>query len=398
VGITDYIEVSGSFPYVWYEGEYKVRQGYPWEGERHKDDQGDYRLTAKFKILDPRKFPVGVAVVGFSQFGTGPEEVPGFTGEDTYGVRGVFTYEKEWFILTTALGANFNQAPSNYAGNNWNNTTFAYEVGAGVAPLEDLMLMVEYRGQESRIRGGDRDVTMPDGVQYRYYNDRPQAILASARYHLGRGFMLTAGVDFGMSHSVDDYRGIVGFTWSGPTPPKPMKERVVEVPVEKVVVKEVPKVVRVERLVFSDINFEFDKSTLTNLGKGKTYLIAQKLKESQNVKVVIAGHADYIGTEQYNLNLARRRAETIRKEILKLGVSPEQIGDIVSYGESKPLVDMKEPWARAVNRRVEFEVMGAEPVQEETIEEGAPSEGEQMLEEAPSQEEAPEELPMDEAL
>lgn len=397
VGITDYIEVSGSFPYVWYEGEYKVRQGYPWEGERHKDDQGDYRLTAKFKILDPRKFPVGVAVVGFSQFGTGPEEVPGFTGEDTYGVRGVFTYEKEWFILTTALGANFNQAPSNYAGNNWNNTTFAYEVGAGVAPLEDLMLMVEYRGQESRIRGGDRDVTMPDGVQYRYYNDRPQAILASARYHLGRGFMLTAGVDFGMSHSVDDYRGIVGFTWSGPTPPKPMKERVVEVPVEKVVVKEVPKVVRVERLVFSDINFEFDKSTLTNLGKGKTYLIAQKLKESQNVKVVIAGHADYIGTEQYNLNLARRRAETIRKEILKLGVSPEQIGEIVSYGESKPLVDMKQPWARAVNRRVEFEVMGAEPVQEETVEEGAPSEWEPMFEEAPSQEEAPEELQMDEA-
>ena len=397
VGITDYIEVSGSFPYVWYEGEYKVRQGYPWEGERHKDDQGDYRLTAKFKILDPRKFPIGVAVVGFSQFGTGPEEVPGFTGEDTYGVRGVFTYEKEWFILTTALGANFNQAPSNYAGNNWNNTTFAYEVGAGVAPLEDLMLMVEYRGQESRIRGGDRDVIMPDGVQYRYYNDRPQAILASARYHLGRGFMLTAGMDFGLSHSVDDYRGIVGFTWSGPTPPKPMKERVVEVPVEKVVVKEVPKVVRVERLVFSDINFEFDKSTLTNLGKGKTYLIAQKLKESQNVKVVIAGHADYIGTEQYNLNLARRRAETIRKEILKLGVSPEQIGDIVTYGESKPLVDMKEPWARAVNRRVEFEVMGAEPVQGETVEEGAPSEGEQMLEEAPSQEEAPEELPMDEA-
>jgi OOP family OmpA-OmpF porin len=397
VGITDYIEVSGSFPYVWYEGEYKVRQGYPWEGERHKDDQGDYRLTAKFKLLDPRKFPVGVAVVGFSQFGTGPEEVPGFTGEDTYGVRGVFTYEKEWFILTTALGANFNQAPSNYANNNWNNTTFAYEVGAGVAPLEDLMLMVEYRGQESRIRGGDRDVTMPDGVQYRYYNDRPQAILASARYHLGRGFMLTGGVDFGLSHSVDDYRGVVGFTWSGPTPPKPMKERVVEVPVEKVVVKEVPKVVRVERLVFSDINFEFDKSTLTNLGKGKTYLIAQKLKESQNVKVVIAGHADYIGSEQYNLNLARRRAETIRKELIKLGVSTEQIGDIVSYGESKPLVDMKQPWARAVNRRVEFEVMGAEPVQEEVIEESIPSEEEQMLEEAPSQEEAPEELPMDEA-
>jgi opacity protein-like surface antigen len=198
IGLTDYIEVSGSFPYVWYEGEYEVKQGYPWERERHKNDQGDYRLTAKFKLLDPRKFPIGVAVLGFSQFGTGPKEVPGFTGEDTYGVRGVFTYEKAWYILTTALGANFNQAPSGYAGNDWNNTTFAYEVGAGVAPLEDLMLMVEYRGQESRIRGGEGDLTMPNGVTYRYYNDRPQAILASARYHRGRGFMLTAGVDFGI--------------------------------------------------------------------------------------------------------------------------------------------------------------------------------------------------------
>jgi len=94
VGITDYIEVSGSFPYIWYEGEYKVRQGYPWEGERHKDDQGDYRLTAKFKILDPRKFPVGVAVVGFSQFGTGPEEVPGFRVKTPTACVAFFTYEK----------------------------------------------------------------------------------------------------------------------------------------------------------------------------------------------------------------------------------------------------------------------------------------------------------------
>ena len=364
IGLTDYIEVSGSFPYVWYEEKYQLRPGYGYMAERSKDDQGDYRLTVKFKLLDPREAPIGVAVVGFSQFGEGSEDIPGFTGEDTYGVRGVFTYEKEKWILTASLGANFNQAPNNSAyANDWNNTTFAYEIGAGYAPMEDLQLMAEYRGMESRIRG-DRDVTIPTGVVYHFSDDRPQAMLVGARYHLGRGFMLNAGIDFGLSHNTDDYRGILGFTWSGPTPSR-IKERIVEV--SKVVIQEVPKIVRVERMVFSDINFEFDKYSLTTLGKGNVYLIAQKLKEDKNVKVVISGHADYIGSEAYNLNLAKNRAGSIKKELIRLGVDAAQIGDIVSYGETKPLIDVKRPWARAVNRRVEFEVMGADEAQMEEV-------------------------------
>ncbi len=126
-----------------------------------------------------------------------------------------------------------------------------------------------------------------------------------------------------------------------------------EVPVEKTVVKEVP--VEVERVVFPDIAFRFDSSQLTELGKGQVYLAAQKIKEKPDISIVIEGNTDYVGTAQYNEKLGLRRAETVRKELARLGVEPERMS-VVSFGESKPLIAQKTDWARAVNRRVEVEV------------------------------------------
>ncbi len=140
-------------------------------------------------------------------------------------------------------------------------------------------------------------------------------------------------------------------------PQEPIAEVVTvkEVPVEKTVVKEVPKIVEVEKIVFSDIAFRFDSFELTELGKGKVYLAAQKLKEKSNIVVAIEGHADYIGTDGYNNKLGLRRAETVKKELARLGVEPERMS-VESFGEAKPLIDQRADWARAVNRRVEFEI------------------------------------------
>ena len=108
---------------------------------------------------------------------------------------------------------------------------------------------------------------------------------------------------------------------------------------------------------FSDITFEFDKATLTDLGRGRVYLIAQKLKEGKNVKVEIQGHTDYIGTEDYNKALGLKRAEAVKAELAKLGIDPARMST-VSFGKAKPLIDQKTPWARAVNRRTEFVIVG----------------------------------------
>ena len=138
---------------------------------------------------------------------------------------------------------------------------------------------------------------------------------------------------------------------------EPVAERVtvVQVPVEKIVVREVPKVVEVERIVFPAVAFRFDSTELTELGKGQAYMAAQKLKDKSDITVVIEGHADSIGSDDYNRKLGMRRAQTVMKELAAQGVEPERMS-AASFGESKPLLGQETDWARAVNRRVEFQV------------------------------------------
>lgn len=140
------------------------------------------------------------------------------------------------------------------------------------------------------------------------------------------------------------------------TPPQTVK--VVEVPVEKIVVKEVPKIVEVEKVVFPNIAFRFNSAELTDLGKGQVYLVAQRLKQQGDLTVVIEGHTDATGSEEYNQKLGQRRAETVIKELVAQGVDSSRVS-AVSLGEDKPLINQETQWARAVNRRVEFQVKGA---------------------------------------
>jgi len=137
---------------------------------------------------------------------------------------------------------------------------------------------------------------------------------------------------------------------------EPIAERVTikEVTVEEIVFKE-PQIVEVERVVFPDIAFRFNSSELTDLGKGKAYLVAQKLKEKSDVVVAIEGHADHIGSDQYNQRLGLRRAQRVMKELAQLGIEPSRMS-VASLGESQPLINRPTDWARAVNRRAEFRI------------------------------------------
>jgi outer membrane protein OmpA-like peptidoglycan-associated protein len=136
--------------------------------------------------------------------------------------------------------------------------------------------------------------------------------------------------------------------------------RVVEVPVEKVVTQEVLKEVpvEVERVVFPGVAFRFDSAELTDLGKGQVYLAAQRLRDKADVTFVVEGHTDNVGTDEYNQRLGMRRAEVIMKELGQLGVDTSRMST-ASLGESKPLVNQDNPWAHALNRRVEFQVKAA---------------------------------------
>ena len=133
--------------------------------------------------------------------------------------------------------------------------------------------------------------------------------------------------------------------------------KVVEVPKETIVYRDVEKVVEVEKFVFPGIAFQFDSAELTDWGKGNVYLAAEKLKAKGDISVIIEGHTDEIGSPEYNKNLGLRRAQRVMTELAALGVDRARIST-ATQGEDKPLINQPTAWARAVNRRVEFEVRG----------------------------------------
>ncbi|HEX6439770.1 MAG TPA: OmpA family protein [Candidatus Binatia bacterium] len=141
--------------------------------------------------------------------------------------------------------------------------------------------------------------------------------------------------------------------------PEPVREvvKVVEVPKETVVYRDVEKVVEVEKFVFPGIAFQFDSAELTDWGKGNVYLAAEKLKAKGDISVIIEGHTDEVGSAEYNKNLGLRRAQRVMTELAALGVDRARIST-ATQGEDKPLINQPTAWARAVNRRVEFEVRG----------------------------------------
>jgi outer membrane protein OmpA-like peptidoglycan-associated protein len=109
---------------------------------------------------------------------------------------------------------------------------------------------------------------------------------------------------------------------------------------------------------FPDMNFDFNKRTLNKAGKRKAEMVAKMLLDGQPVDVELQGHADARGATSYNEKLGMDRADTVKKELVSLGVASEHLYT-VSFGERKPLFEENEEWAHAANRRVEVQLTGS---------------------------------------
>jgi len=108
--------------------------------------------------------------------------------------------------------------------------------------------------------------------------------------------------------------------------------------------------------ILEDVYFEFDKATLTPETREVLKKHAQWLKEHPTVKILIEGHCDERGTEQYNLALGDRRAHAVKNYLVSLGISPDRIKTI-SYGEMFPKVKGHNEWAWSQNRRCHFVII-----------------------------------------
>jgi peptidoglycan-associated lipoprotein len=102
------------------------------------------------------------------------------------------------------------------------------------------------------------------------------------------------------------------------------------------------------------VHFEFDRSRITDQAAQRLRQKAQVLRQNPEMRVVIEGHCDERGSNEYNMALGQRRAQSARDYLIDLGVPEEVIVRTVSYGEERPLVDRSTEEAYSQNRRAEF--------------------------------------------
>ena len=103
---------------------------------------------------------------------------------------------------------------------------------------------------------------------------------------------------------------------------------------------------------FSPIRFDFNEAKLSSQATSTLSQVADCIKK-QKLKVTLEGHADDRGTEEYNLQLSNRRAASVKRYLLDLGVNNGDL-ETVGYGENKPAMNGQSEEAWAANRRVEF--------------------------------------------
>lgn len=99
--------------------------------------------------------------------------------------------------------------------------------------------------------------------------------------------------------------------------------------------------------------FDFDKYELRADARAVLQANAALLKENSNWNLVLEGHADERGTEDYNMALGERRAAAVMEYMTDLGVSASKI-KTVSFGEERPFDQGSTEAAWAKNRRVHF--------------------------------------------
>ncbi|NLO91379.1 MAG: OmpA family protein [Elusimicrobia bacterium] len=101
------------------------------------------------------------------------------------------------------------------------------------------------------------------------------------------------------------------------------------------------------------IEFESDKAILLPASYETLNKIAQILIDNRTLKLVVEGHCDDVGSDDYNDALSYARAKAVKTYLTDRGVWPDYV-KIYGYGERKPLVRSTTEEARALNRRVEF--------------------------------------------
>lgn len=116
----------------------------------------------------------------------------------------------------------------------------------------------------------------------------------------------------------------------------------------------------------SGILFDFDSSNLREEARVNLRELAESLREYEGTRVLVVGHTDARGSDDYNQSLSERRSGAARVYLMELGIQGDRI-DAVGRGETEPVASNETDAGRQENRRVEVAIFASEELREEMI-------------------------------
>ena len=109
-------------------------------------------------------------------------------------------------------------------------------------------------------------------------------------------------------------------------------------------------------LVLNNVNFDFDSYILLKSSEGTLNTFLQYIIDNPDLRFRIDGHTDNIGTDEYNLDLSVKRAKSVHNWLVNKGIQSSRL-EYKGFGKRQPLVNSIDDKSRAMNRRVEVQII-----------------------------------------
>ncbi|MFL6443263.1 MAG: OmpA family protein [Candidatus Sulfotelmatobacter sp.] len=106
-----------------------------------------------------------------------------------------------------------------------------------------------------------------------------------------------------------------------------------------------------------DVLFDFNKYTLKSEARERLAKISGIVEAYPGLKLQVEGHTDSIGSDEYNVQLSEKRADSVRAYLVSNGVRPDSVS-AQGFGKADPVADNSTASGRKLNRRVDMVVSG----------------------------------------
>jgi outer membrane protein OmpA-like peptidoglycan-associated protein len=106
-------------------------------------------------------------------------------------------------------------------------------------------------------------------------------------------------------------------------------------------------------ITLNNLYFDYDSDKILPASYAEIERLMLFLKQNKNIKIKIVGHTDNQGSHAYNLDLSRRRAETLMNALIRKGIAADRL-TAEGKGSTQPITTNDTEEGRAKNRRVEI--------------------------------------------